>query len=226
VSEIDVGRLYRDHRERVIDLVRPVPAERLLEPAPACPGWTVHDIVSHLAGNAADAIAGRLGGIPSDAQTAEQVAARRGQPTTVVLREWERSASQFELVLTKTGASILPAAIDVAVHEHDIRGALDLPGEHESETVAITAHRMLDRWMRSLPGRGVPVPCVVDPAGAVLAGDPGSTVRWTASTYEVFRTAFGRRSAAQFARGFEGADPGPYLAELLVFGITPIDLYD
>ena len=94
---------------------------------------------------------GRLGGVPSDEQTAAQVEQRRGQPTTVVLREWERSASQFELVLTKAGPSILPAAIDVAVHEHDIRGALDLPGAHQSETITITAHRMLDRWMRSLP---------------------------------------------------------------------------
>ena len=51
-------------------------------------------------------------------------------------------------------------------------------------------------------------------------------VRWTASLYEVFRTAFGRRSAAQFARAFEGADPEPYLDELLVFGITQVDLHD
>ena len=63
-------------------------------------------------------------------------------------------------------------------------------------------------------------------ATAVLAGDATSTVRWRASLYEVFRTAFGRRSAAQFARSFEGADPEPYLAELLVFGITPVDLHD
>lgn len=226
MSEIDVGRLYRENRERVIALVRPVPADRLLEPTPACPGWSVHDVVSHLAGVAADAVAGKLGGVPSDEQTAAQVEQRRGQPTTVVLREWERSASQFELVLTKAGPSILPAAIDVAVHEHDIRGALDLPGGHESETITITAHRMLDRWMRTLPARGVPLPCVVDPSGAVLAGDATSAVRWRASLYEVVRTAFGRRSAAQFARSFEGADPEPYLAELLVFGITPVDLHD
>jgi uncharacterized protein (TIGR03083 family) len=226
MPEIDVGRLYRENRERVIDLVRPVPADRLLEPAPACPGWTVHDVVSHLAGIAADAIAGRLGGVPSDEQTAAQVAARCEQATNVVLREWERSASQFELVLSKTGPSILPAAIDVAVHEHDIRGALDLPGAHESETITLTVHRLLDRWMQSLPGRGVALPCVVEPSGTVLAGDPSSAVRWTASRYEVFRTAFGRRSAAQFARAFAGADPEPYLAGILVFGITPVDLYD
>lgn len=223
---IDVGRLYRENRDRVTALVRPVPQERLLEPVPACPGWTVHDVVSHLAGNATDAIAGRLGGPPSDEQTGAQVALRRGQPTTVVLREWERSASQFELVLTKAGPSILPAAIDVAVHEHDIRGALDLPGSHENETITITTRRMLDRWMRSLPSRDVPLPCVVDEAGTVLAGDPASTVRWRASEYEVFRTAFGRRSAAQFARAFDGADPEPYLADLLVFGITEVDLHD
>lgn len=223
---IDVGRLYRDHRERVTDLVRPVPQDRLLEPCPACPGWTVHDVVSHLAGIAADAIAGRLGGIPGEEQTAEQVAQRRGTPTTVVLREWERSASQFELVLSKTGPSLLPAAIDVAIHEHDIRGALDLAGAHESDTLAITAQRMLDRWLPSVRTAGLVAPAVVAPGGIVIAGDPASPVRWHADAYELVRTAFGRRSAAQFARSFEGADPEPYLAALLVFGITAVDLYD
>lgn len=226
MSDVDVGRLYRANRERVTALVRPIPQARLAGPCPACPGWSVHDVVSHLAGIAADAIAGRLGGMPSDEQTATQVDQRRDQPTTVVLREWERSASQLELVLTKTGLALVPAAIDVAVHEHDIRGALDLAGDHSSDTITLAVTRTFDRWFPSLRTAGLVEPGVVAPDGTVVAGDPGSPVRWTATEYEVFRTAFGRRSVAQFARSFDGADPQPYLDALLVFGITTADLYD
>jgi uncharacterized protein (TIGR03083 family) len=226
VTEIDVGRLYRENRERVTDLVRPVPEAQLLQPCPACPGWTVHDVVSHLAGVATDAIAGKLGGIPSDEQTSTQVEERRGRPTTVVLREWERSASQFELVLTKAGPSILPAAIDVAVHEHDIRGALGLTGAHDSETIGVATDRVLSNWSRKLQSLDLAAPALVSPTGDVWRGDPRSPVRWRTTEYEAFRTAFGRRSSAQFARAFDGADPAPYLESLLVFGITDTDLHD
>lgn len=223
---MDVGRLYREHRERVTELVRPVPEAQLLQPCPACPGWTVHDVVSHLAGVATDAIAGKLGGVPSDEQTAAQVEARRGQPTTVVLREWERSASQFELVLAKAGAALFPAAMDAAVHEQDIRGALGLPGERDSETLTLAVDRRLEGWFQALRSADLVEPAIVGPDGGVWRGDPASPVRWSASPYEVFRTAFGRRSAAQFARAFEGADPAPYLDAILIFGITTVDLHD
>ena len=226
VLAMDVGRLYREHRERVTELVRPVPEAQLLEPCPSCPGWSVHDVVSHLAGVATDAVEGRLGGIPSDAQTAEQVEARRGRPTTVVLREWERSASQFELVLAKAGPALFPAAMDAAVHEQDIRGALGVPGERDSETLTLAVERTLGRWFPKLASAGLTAPAIVGADGAVWHGDAASPVRWTATPYEVFRTAFGRRSAAQFARVFDGADPQPYLDELLIFGITAVDLHD
>lgn len=223
---MDVAALYREHRERVTAMVRPVPEVQLLEPCPACPGWSVHDVVSHLAGVATDAVAGRLGGIPSDAQTAAQVEARRGRPTTVVLREWERSASQFELVLAKAGPALFPAAIDAAVHEQDIRGALGVPGERASETMTLAVDRLLGSWFPKLASADLVAPAIVDEAGDVWRGDAGSPVRWSASPYEVFRTAFGRRSAAQFGRAFAGADPAPYLDALIVFGITPVDLHD
>jgi uncharacterized protein (TIGR03083 family) len=223
---MDVAGLYREHRDRVTDLVRPVPEVQLLQPCPACPGWTVHDVVSHLAGVATDAVEGRLGGVPSDAQTAAQVEARRGQKTTVVLREWERSASQFELVLAKAGPALFPAAMDAAVHEQDIRGALGLPGLRESETMHLTVDRMLDRWFLALQSAELVTPAIVGPGGEVWRGDAASPVRWNASPYEVFRTVFGRRSSAQFARAFEGADPSPYLAAILIFGITTVDLHD
>ncbi len=226
MSDADVGRLYRENRERLTALVRPVPQEQLLAACPACPGWTVHDVVAHVTGVASDAIAGKLGGIPSPEQTAAQVEERRGTPTTVVLREWERSASQFELVLSKAGPSLLPAAIDVAVHEHDIRGALDLPGAHGNDTITIAVARTLDRWLATIRSRGLAPVSIVTPDGAAVVGDPAGAVRWTATEYDVFRTAFGRRSADQFARAFIGADPAPYLEALLVFGITPVDLVD
>ena len=58
---------------------------------PACPGWTVHDVVAHLSGAVDDALQGRMEGAPSPAWTARQVEARHDQSVAAILAEWERS---------------------------------------------------------------------------------------------------------------------------------------
>jgi hypothetical protein len=43
------------------------------EYVPTCPGWTVRDVVAHLAGLCEDWVQGRLAGYASEAWTANQV---------------------------------------------------------------------------------------------------------------------------------------------------------
>ena len=63
----DLGALYRRAREQVSSLVRSLGPQQLEAPVPSCPGWTVHGVVSHLAGIANDVITGRLTGGPTPA---------------------------------------------------------------------------------------------------------------------------------------------------------------
>jgi uncharacterized protein (TIGR03083 family) len=225
-SAPDVGALYRYGKEHVIELVQGLRTDQLVAPVPGCPGWTVHCVVSHLAGISADAIGGRLAGIPSEDQTARQVDERRHVPTSVVLREWERCASQFELVLSRLPNAPLPAAVDVSVHEQDIRGAVGLPGHRDNPVIELAVERLLGNWFQALTLNGHALPSVFTSDGDLIGGDPDSTVGWTTTVFEVFRTAFGRRSMAQFARHFEGAEPTTYLPLLLAFSVSSDDIVE
>ena len=54
---VDLGLLYRGARERVCSLVNDEVADL---PVAATPGWTVHDVVAHLAGIVEDGLAGNI----------------------------------------------------------------------------------------------------------------------------------------------------------------------
>ena len=69
-TSADLAGLYRETRERLVELVGSLDAAGLGVPVPACPGWSVADVVSHLAAVTEDALAGRLTGPPTDQETA------------------------------------------------------------------------------------------------------------------------------------------------------------
>src|SRR5699024_4546240 len=116
---VQVGEHYARIRTRLTGLLTEIGADDWDRPVAACPGWTVRDVVCHLAGTVEDALAGRLTGPPSDEQAAEQVARLRSRPTADLLAGWTGSAPPFEEAVS--GLEIWPAAYDVVSHEHDIR---------------------------------------------------------------------------------------------------------
>lgn len=132
MTELDAGRLYGVARESISDLVRSLSQGRLAAPVPSSPGWTVHDVISHLAGVATDAV-NNGDAVPSDEAGARHVADRSDTQTSVVLREWERSSSQFEVLLTKGGQRLPAEVLDVITREHDIRAAVGMPGSRDDE---------------------------------------------------------------------------------------------
>lgn len=213
----EIATTYLAARQRIDDLVRPLGPDELARPVPACPGWTVHAVVSHLVANPDWAAEGRLQGPPSDAQTADQVAERAGTPTVELLDRWTATAPAFAEMVA--AVDVWPAAIDVVTHEHDIRQAIDRPGARDTEDVRQLAGLLLASWSPSRPVE------VVTPTRTVRRGPEGEdAIRWTTTDFEVLRARLGRRSRAQLAAMDWSSDPGPLLDELAVFGPTEADL--
>src|SRR5262245_14869579 len=92
----DVSDHYRAVRLRVTELVRSLDDEDLSRPVPACPGWTVHDVVAHVTGVTDDALNGRLDGVATPPWTAAQVERGHGVPTLDLLDRWAEQAATFE----------------------------------------------------------------------------------------------------------------------------------
>jgi uncharacterized protein (TIGR03083 family) len=187
----EVGDAYRGVRERITELVRDLDDGALATVVPACPEWSVKDVVAHVCGVVDDALAGRLDGVATDPWTAAQVEARRSAPISDVLAEWAEKAPAFEAILDDIGPPGRQAVFDCVTHEHDVRGALRAPGARDSDAVAVA----LSFLGPALESAGAPVR--VRTADGKSFGPDDAPATLTAEAFEIIRAATGRRSVDQ-----------------------------
>jgi uncharacterized protein (TIGR03083 family) len=223
VSPVDQGQiaaewaaLYEGVERRVAEVVVAGDCER---PVPACPGWTVHDVVAHLAGLCQDWVEGREKyGYASDEWTADQVGRFDGRSCAEILEAW--AAAMVPFCALREGMSGLPAGRwafgDGVIHEADLRGALDA-GRVPNDDVARQVRMLTARWSSEVFGpAGLPsIEFRAPGAGAwVLGPADGGPVPASIEVpaYELFRALAGRRSAAQVRRWNWSVDPEPYVA--------------
>ena len=207
----DLGHLYRETRERLASLVCSLDDAALNAWVPACPRWSVRDVVCHLVANMEDAAAGVLTIPPSDEDTAAQVARCKGRDLAEILRTWAALAPPLERAIAEFG--VWPAVIDIASHEQDIRGALGRPGARDTAAIWHGAD-----WL--LTGLRTPVPLRVEVEEAEFRAGPGGGpgLGLATSRFEAFRWRMGRRSRAQLAALDWSGDPAPVLDHLAIFG--------
>jgi uncharacterized protein (TIGR03083 family) len=223
----EVGWHYLRAQERVDVLLRTLDDEAWERPVRACPGWRVRDVLAHLVGTPEDAVAGRLDGLPTTEQTAEQVERHRHDDPVDLLDQWLAMGPMVAAAVTASG--LWPAAIDAVTHEQDLRAALDRPGARDVPSVDHIAD-MLGRLVEA------PVPVVFDlgdrqvesAVGSVIdeGTGPAEPLVLRTTAFELLRLRLGRRSRRQVAAMDWSASPEPVLADLFVFGPTTEDLIE
>jgi uncharacterized protein (TIGR03083 family) len=229
-AEPDLAGLYRETRARVTGLLTELDAAdpaALDAAVPCCPGWSARDVLAHLTAVCEDALAGRLTGIPTEEQTADQVRRMAGCELAEVLNRWAAAAPPFEAVVGSGG--IWPAVIDVVSHEQDLRGAVGRPGARACAGITLGAGWLLAGLRPPAPLRVVVEDREfrVGPASG-SAADPAAGPELTLVTtrYEAFRWRMGRRSRAQLAALDWSGDPAPVLGHLAVFGPAARDIIE
>jgi uncharacterized protein (TIGR03083 family) len=227
---------YQDARHRVTELLAKAPDTVV----PATPGWMVRDVVAHLAGLAEDWVNGHLDAYASEEWTAAQVSARADRSPGSLAAEWAHHADELESLLRDPAASGLPEPLitafgpvpaiawpdiivtDLALHEHDICGAIGIAGARDSLAVriAMRSHVGLLRFIgaaRQLPNLLL-WPTDHDTTYPIGRGD--ADVVLTAPLFELFRATGGRRSQAQIAAMDWSDEPGPWAQHLVMPSYT------
>jgi uncharacterized protein (TIGR03083 family) len=234
----DFPAAYDDLRRRVSAVVRDPGPTGLDRRVPACPDWSVKDVVGHLEHVSEEYAEGRHEYSTTDAiefaaawgqdrarveAWADQgVEARRGRSIEALLTEWERRCSRlYEMMRgevdlpgdTAHGFLAWATIGDAATHYQDIRGALELGPEPDTHGTKL-AYSMYVRNLvhRSAALRPQPPALRVKTQRAEVVIGEGEPVEVEVDWFEFLRVISGRRSVEQVAQLLDPVDAEPYLA--------------
>ncbi|MFJ6771686.1 maleylpyruvate isomerase family mycothiol-dependent enzyme [Kitasatospora sp. NPDC091257] len=184
---------YRGSRENITGLLggRPAVAD---VPVPACPGWTVLDLVGHLLEVcrtvAADA-PGNLWEVPH---------ADSGDGLAGLLAEWSRLDGGVERVLTESPQlRHTMLMMDAFTHEIDLRVALGEPVLPDHPSYPSSLDLVVRGFSNAVRTLGLPALRIETPGAEWRAGDgePAAVVR--GHRHDLLRSLTGRRSPGQIA---------------------------
>ena len=215
-------QLYVDSARRVAELVLPLDDATLNTVTPACPAWTVRDVLAHLAGGAASFGTPSFAGMGTEAWTAEHVESRRNASVADLVAERSSHAAKLEQVAPDDRVW-LPVVHDALTHEADIRAAIGAPGLPADALAA--AFPLMEAVLPMRLDKLGPTTLELDGQPRTFGdGQPVLVVR--TSLFEFWRGAFGRRSDAQMRSWVVAGDAATFAHTLPVFGPRATDLLE
>ncbi len=181
---------YVRTRSRMIDVVRSASADEMLGMVPACPEWTVADLVAHCTGIPAALSAGDYPSGDQQAWLDGLVASRRGLPMAAVIEEWLALDESLKPMLGGPAGLLFD---DLAVHEHDLRGALGR-ADHGALEVDVVLPRTLAGLAEPLRAAGLGAIEVRDCHGSWRSHDVESGWVLLTTPWEAARAVNSRRT--------------------------------
>lgn len=235
----DLAAAYADTRASMVALTEDLDDGALGARVPACPDWSIKELIAHVTSISASLASGEF---PADLNPSmfwdddmatrreafidDALEARRDRSIGVILKEWLETAAALDQMIRGERpwpvAPPLPEWIlvtDLAVHHHDLRGALDAPGERDSLATGLALRSYVEGMrFRSAIEQLPPFKIIAGSREWLIGtGDPVATV--TADPFELARAASGRRSIDQ-VRAFEWiGDPEPILHCFFPYGL-------
>jgi len=215
---------WREAHSRVVGLLTGLDPRHAATPVPACPDWTVRELLSHMVGLAADVLDGDEPDDHHSAWTQRQVEARADRSVAELLAEWGELADDLLAWMADHGSRPLN---DVVIHEQDLRSALGQPGARDSDGLRIVRDRIAGRFATA--AGDLPPLLMVEALDA--GGEPWTFVTHgspddaacvlSASGFELFRALTSRRTEDQVRAMVLHGDVTPYLAPLAGLGPLP-----
>jgi uncharacterized protein (TIGR03083 family) len=207
----EVARAYHQVRNNVATFVEARPAV-VADRVPACPEWTVRDLVAHLVG-IAGLVIGRLTGWPPESKRSSADLDPAG-----LLDEWDRLGERVEeLVAEQGGGDVM--LMDAFTHELDLRSTMGIPfpAGHPAFEPAVAV--LVRGFTGAVESHGLPGLRLATPDAQWEVGEPTATV--TAPDYDLYRSLAGRRTHAQIAALDWSSGPEPWLPAFAWGPFTP-----
>ena len=222
---------YEEGLHELEALIESFDDETLGAAVPACPDWSVGDLVAHVVGVAEDAARGayfpqateawRDPGIAAarDAWTAQHVDRYLDRTRDGLLRGLDHHGSRLVTSLRRGDGPfadgppwlVVAPVADLAVHLADLREAIGAPPEAGGAAARLGFAVYRDWLHERVVRRQLPALRLSDGHREWPAGEGNAVGGVTASAHELFRMISGRRSPAQIGHYDWTVDPTPYL---------------
>ncbi|GGF52844.1 hypothetical protein GCM10011519_28500 [Marmoricola endophyticus] len=210
--------LWRGVVVRVCDLALSLSDQEAQRYVPACPDWTVRDLLAHMIGLGADTADGNEPDDHDEAWTQAQVDRRAGVPLAALVEEWQALVPRLSAYMTEHGPRPLN---DAVIHEQDLRGAVDRPGARETTELAIVRDTLLER----IAGRVGDLPpialCGTELEWVSRGSVEDAETVLEASDFDLARAAMCRRTPAELREWTVRGDVEAYLDALAHLGPLP-----
>jgi uncharacterized protein (TIGR03083 family) len=244
VAVTDLADAYAEIQSRLTETVLALDEHQCQTRVPACPDWTVADVMAHLAGGMVDVTSGdalELRGMDlldqwrdeavaeaRDSLTAREVRERRGRSVGSMVGEW-RDASEVLLPMLRGHVAYPPDAFpfagnvlmnDVVVHEGDVREAVGLgvaPEIYATSAALLAYSFSLDSRIRAT---GLPAIVLRYGTKERVVGDGDTAASVSASRTTLVRMLASRLTSDEIRALEWDGDPEPYLAIIPEYGPT------
>ena len=186
-----IHECYRHVRGNVTELLSGATRADGDAVVPACPEWTMRDLLAHLVCVATAAI-GKLSGGLSAASSS------MGMDVPALLARWNELGREVDLLLTGAeGRHGNILVMDAFTHELDIRYALgaELPAEHPAFARSFTV--LANGFAAAVSDHGLPALRLSTGGTQWTVGDGEPEATLTATRYDLYRSLAGRRSHHQ-----------------------------
>lgn len=191
---------------RVIELVAGVSEGQAGTIVPACPAWTVQNLLAHMIGLDADVLADNEADDHNETWTQQQVDDRADHSIAQLLDEWRDMTDPMQQWMRENDPRPMG---DVVIHEQDLRGALQQPGARDTAANASLFDTMAGICEAKATGKELE-PLRLEGESYVY-GPPNAQVVVRASDFDLLRLVLSRRSAGQLRSWVTQGDVEPYV---------------
>jgi uncharacterized protein (TIGR03083 family) len=199
---------YQRTRARVCTLLLDASDDDLALTVPACPEWTVHDLAAHLVGTPAELAAGRFPTSDFGPWLQSIVDARSDDEIPALVDEWNGLDDAIAPILQGAGGLMFG---DVAVHEHDLRGALGR-ADHDALEVDAIMSFALAFYAAPAEEAGIGALVVEHDGHSWRSHDAEAGCTLLVEPWEAIRAVYSRRTADELRALPTNGDIEPYVA--------------
>jgi len=209
-AQCELFAAYSSTRARMVELAASLSPDDLRRAVPACPLWTVFDLMAHVVSMPAAIGRGESPPGPVADWLQGLVEARRNQNVGELTEEWLSLDGSISAILNGPGGVLFG---DLAVHEHDLRGAIDA-ADHGALEVEVMLPRTLAGFAKPLRQAGLGAIAVRHDDRIWRSHDTETGWTLDVTPWEATRAVNSRRTADELRELPHEGDVEPYLAIL------------